>query len=191
MDGQFRHLGPPQRTALDNGVDYDFAGARVSYVNGPKGLVQKISIAAPENPGKPGVLSVVSIDLSIDGGLVPVPTTYFIDLLKPSSEAVLRFGPIDARDAKGTLLDARLEVATDSRGGATGLRVVINTADPVYPIDITSTLAARVLRTAPPVARSAPPSRPRSSAFRSPWVPGSPRRSSRSWSASDACRRSP
>ena len=157
FDGQFRHLGTPHRTAFDYGVDYDFAGARISYVNGPKGLVQKITIAAPETPGSPGVPAVISFDLSIESDLVPVRSGYFFDMLKPSSVPVLRFGPVDARDATGLLLDSRVEIALDGRGNPKGLRVVINVLDPVYPIDIKSTLAARVPREESAEAEQAPP----------------------------------
>ena len=56
IDRQLVPLGPGQRTALDNGVDYDFSGARVSYVNGPAGLVQRVSIAQPASRGSRGRL---------------------------------------------------------------------------------------------------------------------------------------
>ena len=154
IDGQLVQLGTAQRTALDDRVDYDFGGARVSYVNGPAGLVQRISIAQPASRGKPGAPSVVSVDFSIDGGLVPVRSGYFVDMLKRSSEAALRFGPVDARGADGALLDARLEVAADD---ASGVRVVVDAVDPVYPIEIVATLAARVVRKGPIAAEEAPP----------------------------------
>ena len=78
---------------------------------------------------------------------------YFIELLNASGETVLRFGPVDARGADGALLDARLEVADN----ASGVRVVVNAVDPVYPIDIAATLAARVVRKEPVEAKEAPP----------------------------------
>ena len=157
IDGQFAPLGPAKRTAFDHRVEYEFGGARASYVNGPDGLIQKISITAPENRGKPGALSTVSVELSIDGELVPVLSGYFVDMLKPSSEAVLRFGPADATGADGARLDARLEVTADSRGSATGVRLVVDAVDPVYPIEVSATLAARVLRKGPAGEKQAPP----------------------------------
>jgi K319-like protein len=149
FDVRFARLHPARLSASENRVEYDLGTVRVAYVNTPAGLEQRVTIAAPEGRGSASAPSVVGLDFSIDGGLTPVKAGYFIDLIGPAGDRVLRYGPVDARGADGTSLSARLEVASDDKGSVNGARVVIDAVQPAYPIEVSAVVSSAVSTRAP------------------------------------------
>jgi hypothetical protein len=145
FDGQLAPTKSPSLSAYGARVDYDYGAARVSYVNAPSGLEQRASIAAPDSRGQAGASTIVVLEFSVDGGLKPVKSGYYVDLVDAAGDLVLRFGPVDAKDADGKPLNAHLEASVGDQGKVPGLRVVIDAIDNEYPIEVSAALVSAAL----------------------------------------------
>jgi len=152
FDGRQVPVGSARLSSSGNRVDYDFGTSRVSYLNTPLGLEQRITILEPEIRGKAGAPAVVGLDFEVDGDLKPSRDGYFINLIGPNGEVALRYGPVDAKDADGKRLDAQLGLAVSGEGAVTGARVTINAIDPAYPIEVRASVTSAAARKTPAVA---------------------------------------
>jgi hypothetical protein len=137
--------GTARLSASGNRIDYEFNNVRQWYVNAESSLEQGFRLSAP--PGRPtpdGATSIV-LDLSIGGELEirQVQPSYFVDFVTPGGENVLRYGPLRAKDANGTILEARLEIRADVPEEETrGVRIIVEAADAAYPLEIEAALSA-------------------------------------------------
>jgi hypothetical protein len=157
FDGRIAPAGPARVDAADDHADYDYGSTRVSYQSVPSGLEQVISIGAPDVRAKAGAAAVVSVDFFIGGGLTPVLDGYFIDLVDTTGRIALRYGPVGARDAGGTRLDAQLELVSGGDDRAAGARVAVTAVDPVYPLAIRAGVSTGAEETGGGALDQAPP----------------------------------
>jgi hypothetical protein len=136
-------------SASTNRVDYDFGGVKQWYLNNEHALEMGFTILAAPLDEAAGAAAPVALDLLVSGALQPRADKpgYFIDLVSPDGDAVLRFGALRVMDAKGDTLQARLETRSGAPDGSSpGIRILIDAADPAYPIVVEAALRAGVPR---------------------------------------------
>jgi hypothetical protein len=141
--------GPGRFSASANRVDYDFGGVKQWYLNNEHALEMGFTILAAPLDGATGAAAPVALDLLVGGDLQPRADKpgYFIDLVSPYGDSVLRFGALRATDAKGNTLQAGLETRSGAPDGSSpGIRILIDAVDPAYPIVVEAALRAGVPR---------------------------------------------
>ena len=141
FDGRLVPVGSARLSSSGSRVDYDFGTSRVSYLNTPSGLEQRVTIAEPEIRGQAGAPAVVGLDFSVVG-LKPTQDGYFVKMIGENGETVLRYGPVEANDADGKRLDAQLGLTVNEEGTVTGAQVTVSAVDPAYPIEVRASLTS-------------------------------------------------
>ncbi len=135
-------------SASANRVVYDFGGVKQWYLNNEHALEMGFTILAAREEAT-GAAAPLALDLLVSGDLQPRADQpgYFIDLVSPNGDSVLRFGALRATDAKGDTLQARLETRSGAPDGSSpGIRILIDEVDPAYPIVVEAALRAGVPR---------------------------------------------
>jgi hypothetical protein len=116
-----RSTGPASSPlASHNRVSYRRPGVEEWYANGPLGLEQGFTISSPGTP----------VAIALSGTLRPRLTADAVDFVAAGGRAVLRYGGLQATDATGRPLPARLKL-----NGRT-LRIAVDDHGARYPIRI-------------------------------------------------------
>ncbi|HEY3357140.1 MAG TPA: FG-GAP repeat protein, partial [Polyangia bacterium] len=129
------------RAAAGNRLEYRRGAAFTEwYVNGPRGLEQGFTLAAPP----PCARGPLALELTLDGGLVPelAAARDAVVWRTPAGGAVLRYGELVAHDARGRELPSHLALAGDR------LTIHVDATAAAYPVTvdpIIATLQAQLL----------------------------------------------
>ncbi|HEU5181094.1 MAG TPA: hypothetical protein VFW45_09890, partial [Candidatus Polarisedimenticolia bacterium] len=132
-DAEATSPGTARLSASENHVDYAFEGVRQTFVNGESALEHGFTLAAPPDHRDPGSETRITLDLAVGGDLVPkrIPPSYFVDFADGGGKTVLRYGPVRATGADGSILEAKIKIlpATDEEGPE--VRIFVEAENPV------------------------------------------------------------
>ena len=145
-EGATEPPGAPTLRPSANRIEYRYGtepGIVGWYVNDDRGLEQGFTIASAPLPRSAGPLI---LELALGGDLAPRLASggEGIELLGPDGVPVLRYDDMRATDSAGRELAVGLLLAGCEPGGtagACGLRLTVDDAGAVYPIDIDPTIA--------------------------------------------------
>src|SRR5262245_4129381 len=129
--------GTARLSATENRVDYAFGGVRQRFINGDTALEHGSTLAAAPDDPTAGSETKITLDLAVGRDLVPkrVPPSYFVDFSDTDGKVVLRYGPVRATGADGSILETKIRIlpaVPDERGP--GVRLFVEAENPVYPI---------------------------------------------------------
>jgi hypothetical protein len=144
-EGALQPVGTPALHPDGNRMEYHYPAQSSIvewYVNDERGLEQGFSVSARPSAlgGQPANLV---LELELSGDLIPslAPDGQAVEFGTATGVRVLRYAGLDAYDAAGRSLPARLELPSPSEGEGARVRVVVDATAAAFPITIDPLLA--------------------------------------------------